>query len=105
MLRGLSTYLGGPARLDDIVTVVGVVLNLPGFAGLPCGSPILFPEPSESHVTYEQMDAMVENTLDAAVRDSIVAHTGECSFCARQLAAYQSAAPHVSAPFQKAQST
>ena len=101
LLLGVFTYLGGPAHLDDVVTIASVLLRLPGAANLPTGSSVAFPDPSPEHVSYEQMDAMVDNTLDAATHDSITAHTATCAFCARQLASYQSAAVQVSAPLQK----
>ena len=101
LLLGIFTYLGGPAHLDDVVTIASVLLRLPGAAALPTGSRVAFPDPSAEHVSYEQMDAIVDNTLDATARESITAHILSCPFCARQLASYQSAAEQVSAPIQK----
>ncbi len=101
LLLGVFTYLGGPAHLDDVVTIASVLLHLPGAAALPTGSPVAFPDPSPEHLSYGQMDAIVDNTLDAPARDTITAHTATCPFCARQLASYQSAAEQVSVPLQK----
>jgi hypothetical protein len=101
LLLGLFTYLGGPARLDDVVTVAGVLLHLPGAASVPTGAAVPLPEPSGEHVRYEEMDALVENTADAALQSRIAAHGEGCAFCARQVAAYQAAAEQVSAQLQK----
>ncbi len=98
LLLGVFTYLGGPARLDDVVTIASVLLRLPGAAAMPTGTDVAS---AGDHLSYEDMDAAVENTLDAAGRDRMASHTGACGFCARQLAAYESAATAVSAPIHR----
>jgi len=50
------------------------------------------------HLTYEQMDAWVEDELDQTERELVVAHVGLCASCAHQLRAYEQAAPAMSAP-------
>lgn len=50
------------------------------------------------HITYEQMDAWVENELDQTERELVLSHIGLCAPCARQLQAYESYAPAMSAP-------
>jgi hypothetical protein len=50
------------------------------------------------HLTYEQMDAWVEDEMDQTAREWVVAHIGLCDFCAKQLSAYESYAPAMSAP-------
>ncbi len=50
------------------------------------------------HLTYEQMDAWVEDEMDQTAREWVVAHTGLCDFCAKQLSSYESYAPAMSAP-------
>ncbi len=50
------------------------------------------------HISYEQMDAWVENTLDSTERELVLSHIGLCAPCARQLQAYESYAPAMSAP-------
>lgn len=42
------------------------------------------------HLSYEQMDAWVENQLDPAERELVMAHIALCAECARQLRAYES---------------
>jgi hypothetical protein len=101
LLLGVFTYLNGPALLDDVVSIAGVLLHLPHSAELPTGSPFGFPESSAEHVSYEQMDAMVEGTLDASSLESMTRHVGACTFCERQVAAYQAAVERVSAPILK----
>ncbi len=49
------------------------------------------------HLSYEQMDHWVEDTLDPAVRELVMAHIAVCDSCARQLRAYEAAAPAMSA--------
>ena len=98
LLLGVFTYLGGPARLDDVVTVAGVLLKMPGASSIPTGSAI---EPAGAHVRGEEMDAIVEHTLDEAARDRIVAHSHSCSSCAQRLESYQFAVERVSAPIHK----
>lgn len=50
------------------------------------------------HLSYEQMDDWVEDRLDPAGRELVMAHIGGCKPCARQLIAYQEYAPVMSAP-------
>jgi hypothetical protein len=52
------------------------------------------------HLSYEQMDDWVEDRLDPAGRELVMAHIGTCSPCARQLIAYQEYAPKMAAPIQ-----
>jgi hypothetical protein len=54
------------------------------------------------HLSYEQMDDWVEDRLDPAGRELVMAHIGACSPCARQLIAYQEYAPIMAAPIQTA---
>lgn len=50
------------------------------------------------HLTYEQMDAWVEDEMDQTAREWVVAHIGLCEFCAKQLAGYESYAQTMSGP-------
>lgn len=50
------------------------------------------------HITYEQMDAWVDNELEQSERELVMAHIGLCAPCARQLHAYEGYAPAMSAP-------
>ena len=50
------------------------------------------------HLTYEQMDAWVEDEMDQTGRELVMAHIGLCGFCAKQLKSYESYAPVMSAP-------
>jgi hypothetical protein len=50
------------------------------------------------HLTYDQMEAWVEDQLDQTARELVMAHTGLCEFCAKQLASYESYAPVMSGP-------
>jgi hypothetical protein len=50
------------------------------------------------HLTYDQMDAWVEDQMDQTAREWVVAHIGLCDFCAKQLSAYESYAPVMSGP-------
>lgn len=52
----------------------------------------------DEHLTYDQMDAWVEDQLDQSGRELVMAHIALCAACARQLQAYQSYAPAMSAP-------
>ena len=54
------------------------------------------------HLSYEQMDDWVEDRLDPADRELVMAHIGACPSCARQLIAYQEYAPVMAAPIQTA---
>ena len=49
------------------------------------------------HLSYEQMDAWVEETLDSTEREIVMAHIGLCEACARQLQAYESYASAMAA--------
>jgi anti-sigma factor ChrR (cupin superfamily) len=53
---------------------------------------------SSEHLTYEQMDAWVDDELDQSERELIAAHTSLCTPCTRQLKAYEGYAPVMSAP-------
>jgi hypothetical protein len=55
-------------------------------------------EAEGDHLTYDQMDAWLEDELDQSGRELVMAHIGLCSPCARQLRAYQAYAPVMSAP-------
>jgi hypothetical protein len=55
-------------------------------------------EARSEHLTYEQMDAWVEDEMDQTARELVMAHIGLCAFCAKQLRAYESYAPVMSAP-------
>ncbi len=51
----------------------------------------------DEHLSYEQLEAWVEDTMDQTARELVVAHIGVCPFCAKQLASYESYAPVMSA--------
>jgi hypothetical protein len=53
------------------------------------------------HLSYEQMDAWVEDKMDQTERELVLAHIGLCAECARQLRAYESYAPVMSAPVNR----
>jgi anti-sigma factor RsiW len=55
-------------------------------------------EAQTDHLTYDQMDAWVEGELESSEREFVMAHIGLCPPCARQLQAYESYAPVMSAP-------
>jgi len=55
-------------------------------------------EAQSEHITYEQMDAWVDNEMDQTERELVLSHIGLCKPCARQLKAYESYAPVMSAP-------
>jgi anti-sigma factor RsiW len=55
-------------------------------------------EARADHLTYDQMDAWVEGELESSEREFVMAHIGLCPPCARQLQAYESYAPVMSAP-------
>ena len=48
------------------------------------------------HLSYEQMDAWVDNRLDLSEREFVMAHIALCDPCARQLRAYEAYAPAMS---------
>ncbi len=52
------------------------------------------------HLSFEQMDDWVEDRLDPAGREMVMAHIGACPACARQLIAYQEYAPAMAAPIR-----
>jgi hypothetical protein len=54
------------------------------------------------HLSYEQMDDWVEDRLEPADREMVMAHIGLCPPCARQLIAYQEYAPLMAAPVRTA---
>jgi len=54
------------------------------------------------HLSYEQMDDWVEDRLEPADRELVMAHIGLCPPCARQLIAYQEYAPVMAAPVRTA---
>ncbi len=54
-------------------------------------------EARDEHLTYEQMDAWVEGTMDSDERELVMSHIGLCEFCAQQLKAYERYAPAMSA--------
>jgi hypothetical protein len=91
LLLGVFTYVGGPARLDDVVTIAAAALRMAGAKEMATGVDVL-PE-GVGHLRYEDMDAMVDGRVDAVLE----AHVAECRFCARQVAAYLSGAERVSA--------
>ncbi len=92
LLLGIFTYLGGPARLEDVSTVAAVLLRIPGAAAT---QPL---EPTGGHLRCEEMDGLVENTLEDDAQDRIALHTLNCEVCAAQLAAYKGAVERMSAP-------
>lgn len=94
LLLGIFTYLGGPAHLADITTVAAVLLRLPATAAPP-------PDLAAGHLRCEDMDGIVENTLDDAAQDRAALHTLDCAFCAGQLASYRGAAERMAAPLHR----
>jgi hypothetical protein len=54
------------------------------------------------HLSYEQMDDWVEDKLEPADRELVMAHIGLCPPCARQLIAYQGYSPAMAAPIRTA---
>jgi hypothetical protein len=50
------------------------------------------------HLTYEQMDAWVDDEMDQTAREWVVAHIWLCEFCAKQLTGYESYAQTMSGP-------
>jgi len=54
-------------------------------------------EARDEHLTYEQMDAWVEGTMDSDERELVMSHIGLCEFCAEQLKGYEKYAPVMSA--------
>jgi hypothetical protein len=54
------------------------------------------------HLSYEQMDDWVEDRLEPADREMVMAHIGLCAACARQLIAYQGYASGMAEPVRTA---
>jgi hypothetical protein len=55
------------------------------------------------HLSYEQMEDWVEDRLEPADRELVMAHIGLCPPCARQLIAYQEYAPAMAEPVRTAE--
>src|SRR5258708_12443621 len=55
-------------------------------------------EAKQEHLTYEQMDAWVEDQMDQTERELVMAHIGLCQSCARELKAYETYAHTMSSP-------
>lgn len=60
-------------------------------------------EARSEHLTFEQIDAWVDDTLDPVEREMVAAHIGLCTSCARQLQSYQQAAPVMDIPVVRMQ--
>ena len=85
LLMGIFSYLGGPARLDDVTTICAAALRMPGAKQMETGVAVEYP--GSGHVSYEEMDSSLDGRAPA--------HAG-CEFCARKVAAYRSGAERVS---------
>jgi hypothetical protein len=72
--------------------------ELAGMATPPAAAIAAIKEARFEHLSYEQMDAWVEDTLDQTERELMLSHIGLCAPCARQLKAYESYAPVMAAP-------
>jgi len=72
--------------------------ELAGLAAAPIATIAAVREARFEHLTYEQMDAWVEDQLDQTERELVLSHVGLCAPCARQLKAYESYAPAMAAP-------
>ncbi len=72
--------------------------ELAGMATPPAAAIAAIKDARFEHVSYEQMDAWVEDTLDQTERELVLSHIGLCAPCARQLKAYESYAPVMAAP-------
>ncbi len=95
LLLGVFTYLGGPVRLGDLVTVTGFLLDVPGSMQVPPGVAVVEgPDGSAGHLTVEQMEAVVGGAEEPRE------HAAGCPFCARQLAAFEAAAPALAEPLK-----
>jgi anti-sigma factor ChrR (cupin superfamily) len=57
-------------------------------------------EAKQEHLTFDQMDAWVEDQMDQTERELVMAHIGLCQSCARELKAYETYAHKMSAPVQ-----
>jgi hypothetical protein len=72
-------------------------LSTPAVAAIAAVQSVRF-----EHISYEQMDAWVEDTLDQTERELVLSHIGLCAPCARQLKAYEKYAPVMAAPIAPA---
>ena len=75
-------------------------------AGLATANPALIRGIEQArfhHLSYEQMEDWVEDRLEPADRELVMAHIGLCPPCARQLIAYQEYAPAMAAPITTAE--
>jgi hypothetical protein len=72
--------------------------QLAGMATPPAAAIAAIKDARFEHLSYEQMDAWVEDTLDQTERELVLSHIGLCAPCARQLKAYESYAPVMAAP-------
>jgi hypothetical protein len=55
-------------------------------------------EARDEHISYEQMDAWVEGSMDSDERELVMSHVGLCEFCAGQLKSYEGYAEAMAAP-------
>ncbi len=76
--------------------------QLIGLATPPAASIAAVQDARFAHISYEQMDAWVEDTLDQTERELVLSHIGLCAPCARQLKAYEKYAPAMAAPIAPA---
>ena len=76
--------------------------QLAGLAAPPAASIAAVQDARFAHISYEQMDAWVEDALDQTERELVLSHIGLCSPCARQLKAYEKYAPVMAAPIAPA---
>jgi len=76
--------------------------ELAGLATVPVSAITAVREARFEHLSYEQMDAWVEDTLDQTERELVLSHIGLCAPCARQLKAYEQYAPAMAAPIRPA---
>jgi len=76
--------------------------ELAGLAAPPASAIAAVQDIRFEHISYEQMDAWVEDTLDQTERELVLSHIGLCAPCARQLKAYESYAPVMAAPIAPA---
>jgi hypothetical protein len=72
--------------------------QLAGLGSVPAASIAAVRQARFDHITYEQMDAWVEDQLDQTERELVLSHIGLCAPCARQLKAYEQYAPAMAAP-------
>jgi hypothetical protein len=71
--------------------------QLAGLGSAPAASIAAVREARFDHISYEQMDAWVEDQLDQTERELVLSHIGLCAPCARQLKAYEQYAPAMAA--------